>query len=83
MTMSNCSSLSPPIFTSKTFGKDCILSFRSFEIFFSKNSDMSPLIDTTKIGNKLMLTSLTLGSSASSGKSDFALSTCSLVSKSA
>ena len=35
------------------------------------------------MGNKLIFTSLTLGSSASSGKSDLALSTCSLVSKSA
>ena len=53
------------------------------KLHFNKNSDISPLIETTKMGNKLIFTSLTLGSSASSGKSDLALSTCSLVSKSA
>ena len=83
MIISSCSSLSPPILTSSTLGSDPILSLRSLDTFLRRKSETSPLTETTKIGKRLKFTSLTTGSSASDGRSDFTRSTFSLVSSKA
>ena len=78
--MSTCSFLLPPILASNTLGivsmSSCKISAKSWRVLLGT----SPLKEMDKIGNVLMLTSLTVGSSASLGRSPLALSTLSLIS---
>ncbi|OPZ77604.1 MAG: hypothetical protein BWY78_00944 [Alphaproteobacteria bacterium ADurb.Bin438] len=80
---SACSSRSPPISTSKTSGIASIVSCKSLARFIKVLSGKSPDNVTTIIGNILELSSSTVGSSASAGKSGLTLSVFSLTSSKA
>ena len=77
--MSTCSFLFPPIFASRTLGivsiSSCKITARSCRVL----SGRLPTKEINKIGNVLILTSFTVGSSASLGRSPLARSTFSLI----